>query len=266
MNISAVNAIRREGDAMSEGQQKAGETCPFCESRDKSFSYKREKGYVYYMCHRDSCGVRGRCPLRNVVASNDSPVKKIHDMPSLEAVPYDMLQYLRDTYGLDGLHISKLSPSWSPKDQRVWYPIKSPRNVESGGILRTYSAGVYPKVLTRLNAVDRPATSWYKNWSCGWDRILIVEDVISAVKATGAASTVAILGTHLSPGAILEMTDLNPEHVVLCLDPDATAKALELHKRWSGMFKKMTVAAPPADLKDMDNNEVIKFVNKAFEV
>lgn len=263
--IGIVHGIREASAGMFDGEQRSGETCPFCKSKDKSFSMKREKWYVYYMCHRDSCGKRGRCPMTSGHVVEDEPVKKVFPMPSLEVVPYDILQHLRDSYSLDGIHINRLSPAWSAKDKRVWFPIKSPTGVESGGVLRSYESGVFPKALIRLNEVDRPSISWYKNWTSGWDRVLVVEDVVSAVKATGAASTVAILGTHLSPGAILEMTGLNPSHVVLCLDPDATKKALELHKKWSGMFKKMTVAVPPADLKDMDNIEVIKFVNRSFE-
>jgi hypothetical protein len=81
--------------------------------------------------------------------------------------------------------------------------------------------------------------------------VYLVEDCLSALKLwQSGVSSIALLGTKLDDITALEISK-SYRKVVFCLDNDATAKAVELSRKYNLLFDKVSILVPPADPKDM---------------
>lgn len=116
------------------------------------------------------------------------------------------------------------------------------------------------KALTYMHE-SGPVQSYYTpyNVSADWQKTIIVEDQLSAIKASVAGFNAwAMLGMPASDkldsynGAdrIREIASLQPNEVIVALDADATDKAFWFARKWGLAFNKIRVAILARDIKD----------------
>jgi len=113
--------------------------------------------------------------------------------------------------------------------------------------LRSY-IGHTPKALTYMDSSDTPKTSYYRTHRDS-TRVVVVEDIPSAVRASRYVNAVALLGTSCSVEAAWEMAQVF-SHVVWALDKDAVRQAYNLQRTHAIMFTKSDVLRLERDLKD----------------
>lgn len=277
MSHKTANALLKQLAAgLIDGEQRSGEVCPFCEGgvgKERSFSISRQGTKCPYTCHRNSCNRKGATHVGVDVAAKveyKEPEMSRFDVISkmLAPIPSEIEKMLREKYFFNATDLVRLDPRWSAEMKRLWMPILSKRGdfftMEVGGVLRSFEEGVTPKTYNFINNFEAPIVSLYRNRIVDWRKIIIVEDQLSAVRACNTASSCALLGTNMNLSVVRLLANLEPEHVVFCLDPDAFAKSVELHKQWAGMFRRCTIVKPPKDLKNMDGRDCQEFIKAAF--
>jgi hypothetical protein len=93
---------------------------------------------------------------------------------------------------------------------------------------------------------------------------VLVEDAISALKVSAAlgfrAYGVALLGVGLNQEKVLEIQRVQPERVLIALDPDATETAFRLARKWGAAFPSVKVAIMEKDPKDTESGKLREIV------
>jgi DNA primase len=115
---------------------------------------------------------------------------------------------------------------------------------------------VSPKSLLFWNTTS-PRYFKVMEWAPHGDgTVYLVEDCLSALKLwQSGVSSIALLGTKLDDSTALEISKAYRK-VVFCLDNDATAKAVELSRKYNLLFDKVSILVPSADPKDMAPEEL----------
>ncbi len=262
------SVLKQLGAAMAEQEQLSGLMCPFCNgggSLERTLSMKRNGNQISYICHRDGCKkkgfflVVGPAPLPATKAAKFS--KALKDLKELPAGVKDMLAA---KYHMNTTDLVRIEAKWQPDMRRVCFPILSPERNLVGYTMRSYEKDVKPKSYKAITNFALPALSYYRCWATGFDKLLIVEDQVSACRAANTASAVALCGTNINLTMVRHMKNLFPKRVVICLDADAFGTAIKIQERWGGMFEKCKVVKPPKDLKDMERDQLRSFINAAF--
>jgi DNA primase len=89
---------------------------------------------------------------------------------------------------------------------------------------------------------------------------VLVEDAASACAISPIATGVALLGTNMKEADLAQLKKYS--HVFVCLDPDATRKALDLQKYLS-YFVSTTIIRIDDDLKYYDAQEIKKLLQNS---
>jgi DNA primase len=122
---------------------------------------------------------------------------------------------------------------------------------------------IYGYVVRKLDSQHGPKTlsifgqnigAWY---ACrDSDELVIVEDQLSALRASDYMNAVALMGTNLTEEVLRTIID-TPTYsgVFLALDRDAFPTAIKIAHRVRPRLK-MKVIKLPKDLKDMDESEL----------
>lgn len=107
-----------------------------------------------------------------------------------------------------------------------------------------------PKTLSFL---ENSRGSWYP---CSTSRkLIIVEDQLSAIRASKYVNAVALLGTDITDALLDILRDIDYTDVVLALDKDAYRKALKTAARLRNKLK-MRVLKLHVDLKDLPEDRL----------
>jgi DNA primase len=123
---------------------------------------------------------------------------------------------------------------------------------------------VYGYVVRRLDNQPGPKTlsifeknlgAWYPCNNS--DELVIVEDQISALRASSYMNAVALMGIHMNE-EVLQTIRNTPiyKNIFLALDPDAFPVAIKLAHRCRPYFR-MKVIKLDKDLKDMDEQALV---------
>lgn len=193
-------------------------------------------------------------------------VEKMQDAKySLMPLPQEIEAQLKERYRFDGVDMSRGSFKWSSSMKRVYCPIFNPSRVMIGGVYRSLDPEAKPKSIIQHDKTEFPCMSCWPNLVDKWKNVLIVEDQFSAIAGhIDDITTVALLGTNASLDKMRMIGDMKPDKVVICLDPDATAKAIAIHKKYEDLFKSCKIVRPDKDLKDMNREQRREFVRRAF--
>lgn len=252
--------IRYLAKDLAFGEQITGLLCPSCKggtSYEKSFSLKREVTAIAYMCHRASCGISGV-----VRASGAAPYTKKYREPkvytnSLTEVPTAIKDKLANRIFAQDFVRHKIK--WAPNYDggRLAMPIPTRLGTKVGFVFRSLDRNVKPKAVTWLSNVAHPVMAWYE---CH-DRtknvpLIIVEDQMSAYKASYFCNAVALLGTHLGEDKLQEMLKAKPSKIIVALDEDAVSKCARIVGSLSGIVDDVKFLPLKKDLKDMSLDDV----------
>lgn len=237
--------------------------CPVCDARhEKSFQITRTQSNLLYRCWRAACGVKG------VVGSRAHSMDHLHSSgwraTTRRPFPYS-------TSRVDGYeqaivwHRYKIRPEtlnyagvrWAEEIESLVFPCNT---------LRGDFVGYATKSLSPTPGRPKSALFWdvvppkyyaTPEWTVvRSDTVVLVEDCLSALKiGQSGTSAVALLGTKLDDSTAMEISKAYRK-VVFCLDNDATAKSVELARKYNLLFDKVSILVPPADPKDMAPEEL----------
>ena len=161
------------------------------------------------------------------------------------------IEYLQYVHAYEALVEGLASISYSPTEDRIMFSINEGKGYSGRNIHN-----------------DRPAyvPKWVKYgdtsslFTCGTGRIgVLVEDAPSAcaVGVIPSYTGLSMLGTYLTDQHKLEL--MKYERIIVCLDPDASLKGLELSNRLNGI-RPATYRNIPDDLKYLDKDTIIKIL------
>ena len=273
---SAFIALRQCAGELAPGEQRAGLRCPFCgggSHRESSLSLTRanEVEALYY-CHRASCGRSGRVACwgfrlpaePNEMGDSTEPLKPPRKLYT--GTPKELGEqwsaYLVQRFGL-----SKEETDWAGWQEDtnsgdLNCPIFDSKAVRIGTHTRKFPQSgnaLAPKARTYFTGLNG-GPAWFQRHG-NLSPIVVVEDVISALKVSRHFTAVALLGTHLSTESLLSISSTRAE-IILALDKDATNKAFGYQKKY-GLYAPIKVAVLERDLKVCDDEEILERISKA---
>ena len=258
MNVDEY--VKVHGLDLAEGENSGYIQCPVCK-REGKFSITRTSTGLLYHCFRDSCPTAGHVSAEGVARRKEKHKPKQDNYPLR---PY--VKPIRDLHaweyarfmarnGLSRAGIkSRGAFRWAVEDKCYVFPVFSPQGFERGIVLRRYD-GKQPKASTRMHT-EGPLISWHGDNPRDAERVVLVEDQVSAVKLSRWLPTVALLGTALSPEGALEIASMKVKHVSIALDEDATATARKLQHWYALMWPACDVVKLKKDVKDMSEREI----------
>lgn len=261
MNVREQVLLEYEG--LQEGQGVAGDTCPVCQgggTRERSFSVTRRDGTLYFKCHRASCAFSGAATSYR--GSDYGARTKVPECRGTvgrtilrESSPLDEItkNFLRQTYSIREEHVAKWGIGWDDESSSLVLPVYDRENNCLGVNLR-FLDGRKPK--TKLHTEDG-AISWYVNPTAAG--IIIVEDQLSAIRASDYLTSVALLGTHFNEERAVAIKESGLQPVYLALDRDAWDRAVKYAIAFRYLIR-LRLLRITKDLKDTTDEELSTFM------
>ena len=233
--------------------------CPSCGGYG-TFTATRVDGSILYNCYKAGCSVSGR---KDVVGSSKyvrqksiiaaEPNKYEFDIPEHFSIyfPKKMIKYCNE----NNIDINKVQLYYDVKLDRAVFPVfmAQPSNFDVPTIWRNKVVDAVGRSLSKYSN-NRNYPKWHRYGKSGLPFICgnsetcyVVEDCASAVAVSQYGTGLALLGTNLSD-QILDIVANYPS-VVVCLDRDASAKAIKMKNR-IGQFTKCEVRLLDVDPKE----------------
>ena len=269
---AARAAIEIEYGSLPVDVTAGGRLCPMCNGGSKSegsLSVTRSPSGLLYVCHRNSCGfsglvqLAGRAALSKTVAKPQrADGRQRYQALRKGPLPSEVRAMLESKYGIlpelqaHGLLRWTEDHSHSGRG-RVVFPIRDRLGNPYGYVARKFDDQPGPKSLTMAEDV---CGSWYLNHALDPDTILIVEDSLSALKASWFVNSVALLGTHASESTLKALKDGGYTNIFVALDADAFTSAIRMTAMMRPKFPGVRVLRLRKDIKDMQTNEVVELL------
>lgn len=262
--------VAMTGAHMADGESSRSELCPSCfggQSKEHGFSIMRSGNTIFFKCFRASCSIKGAVPVYGSLEEKKPAVPKTVDMRRVFTGRLTRLQpehhrFLGAKYALWADELSELGVSFDSEEGRFAFRVTGPVGQVRGQNLRSFDPHKLKWDAYR-EAWEEPWMAWYSRLFVSNNKpLLVVEDQISAMKASRSYLAVAILGTNLT----LEMVQEIGQHsgnrrVMLALDKDATAKAIEYVDQFKFFTNDRFVALPlDKDIKFMSTPELLALV------
>ena len=229
-------------DDLSDGQGGRID-CPSCGGKG-TFTATRVEGVLLYNCYKAGCSLRGR---KDGLLPTDHIKSKIYNNTNVSkdlefTIPDHFSIYFPDKMikycAKNNIDTSKIQLYYDVKLDRAVFPI-------------TWSNKIVDAVGRSLS---RYGSKWHRYSNTGLPFIAgtsetcyVVEDAASAVAIMSHGTGLALLGTNLS-SKILDIIVSYP-HVIVCLDRDASAKAIQMKNR-IGQFTRSEVRLLRVDPKE----------------
>lgn len=255
---------RMEALGLPVGSVSQHSVCPVCNggnSREKSFSVKRELGGLFYRCWRSKCGAHGHVYSSGAPTDDEAPRKRQFGAwkGHTEALSEGTLNELQIRWGLDRGVLSREGVKWDTEGGRVVFPIYDSLGRDMGVVRRSLDPNKKPKTLTHwednAEVSGHFPISNYRMW-----HIWLVEDIPSALRLTKYVDAAALLGTNITDAMVADLKRADYTQIHLALDPDATGKAFAHKDRLGLLFGNFSVIPLSKDIKDMNENELEKLM------
>lgn len=246
---------------MYEGEQLTGLLCPFCKSTDKAFSMKRDGDSLLFICYRASCGAKGRLRTRSKAAK--AAIKKQRTYVVGDTIPQEHIDYLKSKYLLSDQAISRAELGWTTHYSqpempgRLYIPCLDYTGKQRGYIARDLYKQQQPKSLTFRYREDSPTGGWY--WRGAHLPVVIVEDAISAMRVSDDVNSYYLNGTNITDNDLNDLIRVPSSKKYLCLDKDATKKAISMALKLKSKIK-LHVVPLTKDIKDLSEEEYEEFI------
>ena len=268
-NYDARQDLLAEYGSLPDGVSASGAICPKCsggQSHEGSLSVTCEGGQLKFLCHRASCDFRGVLTIngRALVPATDERPERKPIGPGYAAIrkgplPEAAKEFLWSRYGLTDDHINRGLLQWttaySPEGKgRVLMPVRDCDGHVYGHTVRKIDDQRGKKSLT---FVGNSSGAWYH---CPGSRdVILVEDQISAIRASSYLNAVALLGTNITDKALRDIKESEFNRVFLCLDADALPRAIELVQKHKADVK-LHLLQLNWDIKDMTEKDLVQFL------
>lgn len=238
--------------------------CPACGKRVKLGISIKPEGILYH-CFSNSCTLN-----KSRLLSSGMSTTTISDILNRKPKEESKATFELPTYLLPGFasenslkmalkydlieaHTHKIfRTDYDPRlDRQVFYYRNNKTNAVVGAMGRALRPHNRPKALIYPNSQKTP-------WICGnFEEAVIVEDIFSAVKCFNIGKTgVALSGTSLALEYVSLFTKY--KHIYICLDKDASIKALEMKKILDIFNKSVSICLLEKDLKDLTREQANK--------
>lgn len=267
---------------LADGMVMASQMCPFCRGGthgERSLSAGRAGAFLWWRCHRASCGARGKERLHGSgeATNTDESRGRWHREVRRQEIPSKLKRELSEQYHIQPETMDLARWSYTPSYQtetkhgvidhgpRVIFPIRRANGSLRGEHFRSY-AGHEPKGLSNVELTEN-TIGWYKFKKYG--KILVItEDHPSALRVAQAnVDACTLMGTTLNLDRILEIRDEEYARVWLSLDRDATDQAVRYMKEFSPFLSTLRIKPLEGpDIKDMSPPEFDLYINEVLRV
>jgi hypothetical protein len=265
--MNPYEQIRLAANVLSSGESVRGK-CPWCHggrSGEDSFIVTRHQGTALYVCHRASCDNKSKGALSISGAPSSMPIKKpapkrerVFEWETFELTDRDWETVVRK-YGIPIEMFKKLSNLRISRYSDLVCTLYTSTGKVGGVEVRLSDPKGHRKTLIYPND-EFEGMAFYKHalWEKeGYrDEIILVEDVFSAMKASRFMDSASLMGTSFNSEQAKLLADMNYKRVWLALDADASAKAVNLHKRHRVLLPQMRVILLEQDIKNMKYKEI----------
>lgn len=278
---SAILEIQRLAAELARGEE-TRIVCPHCgggSSGERSLSIRRIKPFVAnYTCWRATCDLGygnvtlrgdGKVLYNSRMAPRDvqKQDRSIRSAPLLER----HARYLKRYYRLTDELLAYGQVKSTSRGGRIIYNIFSPDRKRRGKTVRMYKELLttdsvpvsLPKCINELNNEKAISQSWYykgRELRKQTDTLIVVEDIVSALRVNPYYDSVALLGTVFNSAKQREIRMQGYKNVIICLDKDATRTAARYSKTAGVNVPGLKVKFLNKDIKNMDDNELQEFV------
>ena len=265
MAQQAYQQFKLDGLRLEVGETTRDMDCPSCGKRG-DISVTRTGGGLLYRCFREKCGAKGFIPSKAGQPMIKREKKaKMFNLPTTNFTHYQLKALAEKYYhmGPSREEYIKYGVVWCEEMGRVIFPCFDRYGHTWGHVARHYpfldtmnhnKEGPKSKIL-RGNQ-NSLTVSYYRGPAYMSERnkekIVLVEDIISAIVVSRTFDCVALLGHRIPEGLWKELTD---RHVVLCLDPDVRMKAAQYVRKYSIYAKRLDSIYINKDVKDMNFKE-----------
>jgi hypothetical protein len=238
--------------------------CPACGKKVKLGISIKPEGILYH-CFSNSCvlhkarllssgtsvssmvDILNRKPKEGSKATFELPTYLLSGFASENSLKMALKYDLLEAYGN-----KVFRTDYDPRlDRQVFYYRNNRTNAVVGAMGRALRPHNRPKALIYPNSQKTP-------WICGkFDEAVIVEDIFSAVKCYNIGKTgIALSGTTLAVEYLTLFKGYTK--VYICLDKDASLKALDMKKLLDIFNKSVIVRLLDKDIKDLTRDEARK--------
>lgn len=276
--ISSITEIQSMINELEIGQD-ARAVCPHCgggSTKERSLSIQKSKPTMgKYMCFRASCDLGSGTVMLLTDESGDvvyhSRSKKVTTTPkqyTLVTLPLwkALARMLFKRYGIADEYLLYGNVR-ALRDGRVAYTIFSPKRMRRGYVIRKYKDhyrgmreySSIPKAINHFLRKNTIGLSWYykeRHKNKQTDTLVVVEDIVSALKLCRWVDTCALLGTHMEPKRQKEIKQQGYKTVVLALDADANHKSASIKRQTENYLPGLKVKFLDKDIKDMSEEEI----------
>ena len=237
--------------------------CPQCKDRHRD--RKGDNLYIYPDGHGFcfACGYRVDASIKKrLEALDDQPMPTNIQLPSdtTSTLPAQVLEWL-GKYGIKQHETRDFDMMWSPSHHWLIFPIYNDvfketligfqaRNFGSSGT-KYYTRGTFEKI---INYYDQ------KNLQKPEKSVILVEDMISAIKVSRQFSTMPIFGsflTHERAGRLHLFFD----RLIFWLDYDKSISAFHQATRMKQTGWLTSVIITPKDPKEYSDEEIADIIN-----
>jgi len=232
------------------------EDCPKCNGghkKEKDLSVTKTHSHLKWICFRASCGFKGIVDHRSGKPLETQQPRVKRPRPYTKPTEVYKGNYLQNSFGVATRTL------WNKQDKRILMPVVSSKGSVIGHIARGYKAlgwsGEGPKTITYTNTLDEPFMHFA---SLTTERMVLVEDWVSAEKVSQLCPAVALLGTHMSYKDVLHLKNVGIRDLVVALDADAWNKYSGWHNQFRLFFRSLTFKmwSSQLDPKDMSEEEL----------
>lgn len=242
----------------------------FCSGSSKSLIISRENNGILVHCFRcgesgyvrDSSFQSGKVRTGDANQNNDELNSSV---PSLET-PRDTtfrvsefsgegIQWL-ESFELDKYSIQEYYIGYSPKEDRLVFPLYNKEGLSLFQTRKLSNKDIRPKWITKVNK-SNPLYSYFKG-NGDKDKVLLVEDIVSAIKLTTYINTYPILSTNLSTNKLLYLNTIF-NNFYIWLDNDnviVNKEARKLGNKLKLLGKEVTLITIKKDPKRVSYNDL----------
>lgn len=239
--------------------------CPWCvggRTREVSLYITRFGAVIKYHCFRASCvgsssGQIGGIRTAQAVKEKGSPTPHVFDWDTYPLTD-GALEWLWTMYYIyeDIAFYYRLSQSVRGD---VVVPMFARTGERTGNIVKLRNPNGRPKILT-YPGESSSGLSWFMGAHEPTERLIIVEDSFSAIRASEYLDAVALLSTNMNDTKAQEIAAGKYKEVLLCLDADATAVSVRIAKRYRAYLPNVRVVSLVGpDLKNRTQQSLNEF-------
>ena len=237
--------------------------CPACNAtHEKSFMIRKtDYGQLTGYCFRVSCPISGKVIGQKGVyefpkEQIDSFKPRFYEGDKV-AAPLSLRMWLFQQYNIPLSKTRAEGVGYDRQYNRLVFPVYDSAGNCYGHQTKKMpnSQDNYPKCVTYF---ERKTTKLHypraNSWAADIDTVVLVEDILSAIRVSQYVPAVALLGTHLTQSMVNELSFIW-DRAIIALDPDATDKALKMATKFGAFFYKgITVRPMQTDPKDVEKD------------